>query len=661
MLPYRQIHLDFHTSPLIPGVGCDFNAGEFAQTLSDARVELVNIFGKCHHGYAYYPSRVGPMHPALKFDLLGAMIEALHRKGIRCPVYTTVVWDEYAAGTHPEWIQIDEEGRQVGRGPFDREGTGWKWLCLNNGYMDYLLSQVDEILEYSPDGLWFDINQYHISGCCCVNCLKSMKDKGYDASNTDDRIKHSTEIIRASMEKLSNLVRAKKPGAAIVFNGRQRIDERPWYSLRRETKYVTQLDIESLPSGDWGYNHFPVFARYNKLMGLEYLGMNGRFHKSWADFGGLKNKAALEYECFTMLSLGARVSVGDQLHPRGRLDPSTYSLIGDVFRQIEEKEPWCHDARVCSEIGLMCVNDGPLGRAQRPLITRLEAAAQTLLELGAQFDIIDWEEPMEKYRLVVFPDIVRFDAERTEKLRSYLAGGGAAILTGDSGFDRESGEFGPDGGFSCEGPSPYTATYMRIGEKMGKGLLDMDYVSYDRGKRIVAGAGCETLIRVVEPYFERDWDHFMSHQQTPPDKLSKYAGGVRRGNLVYFSDPLFHSYKTHGNLVFKKLIGNAVSLLLGRRMVESDLPSTARVTVCDQKNRRVVHILHYPIERRAQIDIIEDVIPLYDKNIEVLCDHPPSAVYLAPSREPAEYSYADGVAKIRVREINGHQMVALEK
>jgi hypothetical protein len=599
------------------------------------------------------------MHPALKFDLLGAMIEALHKKGIRCPVYTTVVWDEYAAGTHPEWLQIDEEGRQVGRGPFD--GGGWKWLCLNNGYMDYLVSQVDEILEYSPDGLWFDINQYHSSGCCCVNCLRSMKDKGYDAANTEDRIKHSTEIIRASMEKLSGHVRAKKPDAAIVFNCRQRIDERPWYSLRRETKYFTQLDIESLPSGGWGYNHFPVFARYNKIMGLEYLGMNGRFHKSWADFGGLKNKAALEYECFTMLSLGARVNVGDQLHPRGRLDPSTYSLIGDVFRQIEEKEPWCYDAKLRSEIGLMCVNDGPSAGAQRPLIAHLEAAAQTLLELGAQFDIIDWEEPMDRYRLVVFPDIVRFDAERTEKLRSYLAGGGAAILTGDSGFDGASGEFCPDGGFSCEGESPYTATYMRIGEKLGKGLLKTDYVSYDRGKRIVAGAGCETLIQVVEPYFERAWDHFMSHQQTAPDKLSKYAGAVRRGNLVYFSDPLFHSYKTHGNLVYKKLIGNAVSLLLGRRLVESDLPSTARVTVCDQENRRVVHILHYPMERRSGIDIIEDVIPLYDKNIEVLCEYPPSAVYLAPSRKPAEYTYAGGVVKVKVSEINGHQMVALEK
>jgi hypothetical protein len=35
-LPSRQIHLDFHTSPYIPDVGKDFNAGAFAETMAKA-------------------------------------------------------------------------------------------------------------------------------------------------------------------------------------------------------------------------------------------------------------------------------------------------------------------------------------------------------------------------------------------------------------------------------------------------------------------------------------------------------------------------------------------------------------------------------------------------------------------------------------------------
>ena len=80
--------------------------------------------------------------------------------------------------------------------------------------------------------------------------------------------------------------------------------------------------------------------------------MTGKFHKSWGDFNSLKTPAALEYECFMMLAEGAKCSIGDQLHPRGALDPVTYDLIGHVYRQVEAKEPWCAGTEALKEIGL---------------------------------------------------------------------------------------------------------------------------------------------------------------------------------------------------------------------------------------------------------------------------------------------------------------------
>ena len=98
----RQIHLDFHTSPFIPDVGADFDADEFAQTLADAHVNSVTVFAKCHHGMCYYPTQTGTSHPALGHrDLLGEQIEALHKRGIRAPIYTTIVWEEDAANRFP--------------------------------------------------------------------------------------------------------------------------------------------------------------------------------------------------------------------------------------------------------------------------------------------------------------------------------------------------------------------------------------------------------------------------------------------------------------------------------------------------------------------------------------------------------------------------------
>lgn len=55
-LPFRQIHLDFHTSEAMDGVGADFDPDEFADTLAAAHVNSVTCFARCHHGWLYYHS-----------------------------------------------------------------------------------------------------------------------------------------------------------------------------------------------------------------------------------------------------------------------------------------------------------------------------------------------------------------------------------------------------------------------------------------------------------------------------------------------------------------------------------------------------------------------------------------------------------------------------
>ena len=65
-LPSRLVHLDFHTSPLIPGVGEAFDKKQFQEALTVGKVKSVTVFAKCHHGYCYYPSKVGVQHPTME-------------------------------------------------------------------------------------------------------------------------------------------------------------------------------------------------------------------------------------------------------------------------------------------------------------------------------------------------------------------------------------------------------------------------------------------------------------------------------------------------------------------------------------------------------------------------------------------------------------------
>ena len=63
----RCVSIDFHTSPLIPDVGARFDKKKFADTYKAANAEQVLVFAKCHHGYTYYPTKVGTMNPNLDF------------------------------------------------------------------------------------------------------------------------------------------------------------------------------------------------------------------------------------------------------------------------------------------------------------------------------------------------------------------------------------------------------------------------------------------------------------------------------------------------------------------------------------------------------------------------------------------------------------------
>ncbi len=70
-LRFRQIHLDFHTSEAIPAVGKDWDKRHFQQMLTLGQVNSINIFGKCHHGWCYYPTQVplsvDASKPAVRF------------------------------------------------------------------------------------------------------------------------------------------------------------------------------------------------------------------------------------------------------------------------------------------------------------------------------------------------------------------------------------------------------------------------------------------------------------------------------------------------------------------------------------------------------------------------------------------------------------------
>lgn len=654
-LPMREIHLDFHTGPDVPDVGHQWDAKAFADTMVEAHVNSVTIFAKCHHGHLYYDTKHPARHPSLPkgLDLLGEQIEVLHARGIAAPIYMSVDFDEYAASEHPEWVSVDVNGKRAGASPL---GAGWKHMDMGSPYQDYLAEQIEEVCKkYKPcDGFFLDIC-FDSDSLSRWN-LDAMRKQGIDPHDEQARKRYAHERSHAYMARFKKLIdghHGKKP-CKIWFNSRPKV------YLPEEKKYLRHVEIEALPTGGWGYTYFPINVRFARTFGLPTLGMTARFHKSWADFGGLKPEAALKYECTQMLAHGAACSVGDQIHPRGTLDKAAYKLIGNVYDYVERCEPWCDGAKPVTEIAVLRNVD--TGYHVTPG-DATEGAMRALQQLKHQFDFLPAIDTvnLRGYRLVIVPDHVNVTPRLKAKLQSHLKAGGSLLVAGQAAIGADGKPVMPELGVVSHGPSPFTTTYLRLDRAITANLPDTDHVMYDRGQRLTAAASAKALARVVEPYFERTYEHFCSHFQTPSDKLSRYAAVVQKGRAITFAHDVFTAFGTHGNVWIRHVLGNCIDRLLPEPLLCTDAPSYVEATVTQKARAMVVHLLSYcPVRRTPRLDIVEEPIVLRDVALSLRLNKPPRRVTLQPTGESIPFSHANGQCTVTVPRVDGHAMVVFE-
>lgn len=656
-LKTRRICLDFHTSPDIEGIGKCFDREEFGDTLDKAGVTSIQLFSRCHHGMMYYPTKLFPerIHPYLEHpNLLGEQIEACKKRGIQVTIYTTVQWDHYTANKHPEWLTLDETGLPLNNKIYE---PGFRRnLCVNTPYKSILKKMVSELLEmfeYS-DSMIFDIVQ--TVGCSCRYCREGMVALGMDPTSKEARLIYAENMMNEFKLEMTKFVHSIRPNHGIFYNrGYVGVAE------RKVQEAYTHYDIESLPSGEWGYMNFPVTSRYVRNMGKQANAQTGKFHTWWGDFSSFKNLVALEYECFFMIAMNYGVLIGDQLEPNGRLSKVGYELIGSVYEQLIKKEPWCLGARALIDICVFTTEEF-YGFDIGNLHPAMTGITRMLQELGHQFDIVDSQSDISSYKLAILPDKIEVSEALAKKLDCFILAGGKVIASYTSGLYHEHHTDWKSLGVRCKGKAPYSPDFIVPEGKMGIDIEPVEHVMYKQGMLIEQDENAEVLCWVNVPYFNREWNHFCSHQHTPSSGMRGYPGIIQNGNVIYFMHPIFEQYDENAPLWCKKLVANAIDILMPKRLVSHSGPSTLLVTLNEQKqeNRMVLHALHYIPERRSKtIDIIEDVIPLHNIAFKISTNEDIKSVVLVPEICELEYFLSNECLEFVIPKINGHQMVEI--
>lgn len=660
MINKRQIHLDFHTSPYITEIGKEFSPEEFASTLKRAHVNSVTCFARCHHGWMYYPSKRNPelIHPHLENkNLLLDQIRACHAQGIKVPVYTTVRWDERIMKEKPEWLCRDMEGNPVDMGGVP-EPHFYYGICLNSGYRDFFKEHLEDIIdvigEEELDGIFMDIVVE--TECACENCRSKMKARGMDVDNRADRARFAADTLYEFRTEISKLIRKRVPDATIFFNGGN-----PDKLMKRSAGAYSHLELESLASGKWGYDYFTIASRYAGHFGKKMLGMTGKFHTSWGDFHSLKNLPALEFECFHMLAMGTGCSIGDQLHPWGKLSQATYDLIGKVYKSIEEKEPYCNGAIPRAEVAVLYTheNRSPVidgDGLQRSMV----GACHILQELAYQYTIIDSEMDFSPYKVLILPDEVDYTDELLEKLVEYTDNGGTLFATFNSCIDRN----GTNRlyGIKDVRASEYSREFVLPNKRIGKKLPEEPFVMYERGND-AESVDAEIIMQKTEPWMERKDGRFCGHLHAPTTCREKKIEMTRKGNAVYCVHPLFSLYRKNAPKWCKEMVRDVLEELMPDKMVVHNGPSTLYCILNRKdKNTDILHLLHYiPLKTSEDIYTIEDVIPLRDLSVSLLAkEQNPKAVRLVPEGIEIPFAVKEGRLNLVLEKINGHRMIEIE-
>lgn len=675
--PWRKIHLDFHNTPFVGSVGEDFEGDEFIATLREASVDSIVVFAKDMHGYFYYPTaRSDAVHPGLQRDLLGEQVAACRAAGIKVYGYYCATWDNLLAEQHPDWLVLKRD-RTSWLPKFD-EVPGWTALCLNNPeFVSLMLDDTRDLASrYDLDGIWYDM-PFPIGGdCFCHLCLADLRAAGLDPLDTVVQREHKQRLWTAWQQASAELIESVRPGCDTDQNNNTRL------GLGDRIGWMSNVDIEALPTGGWGYHYFPVDVRYARSFGGPVCGQTGRFQHHWADFGGLKHPEQLRIEVAGIVAQGAQVCIGDQPGPSGRLDPAVYATVGAVYRELEAVQEYLESAAPVVEAAVIVAgelladparistsSDGYQPTGPQSWSNSVVGIADLLLDQRVLFDLVEPGGDLSRYRLLVVPDQTAMSASLVDQLHAHLAKGAAVIAAG-RGLLLESGESWIPGA-KAAGRSPFSVPFMVPDPSIAATVASFPYALYGGSQQVeVENNDATVLAQLGEPIFERTPEQFTSHGYSPYSHDSSYAAAwhqpCENGQLGLLAFDVGTDYLATGYWVYRELFGLIVDAVLPNRVVSTNLPPSVEITVTRQElatgSRTLVHVVPEFTRRRwgSRIDGYGPQPPLTDVSMSLALDVPVERGALARGDSPVDVGSRDGRVHLTINRILGPEIIVLE-
>lgn len=726
---YRRAAYDFH----IPASRKDFlqalDPERTAEVLAEAGVQALQLCAKSHWGLSTYPTNVGVQHPLLEGrDYFGEVVEALNSRGIRCLAYFSDYWDNLAGDRNPGWRQVT---RFPGR-PQQPVAAKWTAMCPMSPYTEYLHEQVTEVLErYPVTGIFTDMVGF-CGFCYCEFCQRAFQEHtNWELPEVEDWssdqwrafVGWRYSVTEDKMSQRERIIHALRPDA--VFGHNYHGFQYHYYSLshepvtaHRSSDYVT---IETAPFdvgagrrygihsglGLQGGSQAAKFARgAARGKPFEAVGARGATGHDFTQ----KPVAQMLLEAVSIVVNGCPYTVIESADMTGLPNFAAWQQIGRVFGEVKALEPWLLGASPITEVGLV------YSRASADALTRegphrsieegngfYRVCIEEHLQVGYLFDQdLSDLAALQRYKVIVLPDVVVLDDDAAETLRAYVAAGGGLVATHATGLFRRDGTRREDFltsdllGVGLRPRGEGGITWMKwtgIGQEVAEDangqsgawqeqwLLSRAEPTYVPVE--VHGGGVACAHRWASPVPHPEGLNHTSHFEPPwlgtgePLVVRNHYGS---GRTVYLSPRIASTYLVEGQQVARGILREAIRWVANApSVVSTDAPRSVEVIVNrqDASRRVVVHFVNFSVPAplpTGVVDFPEGGVPVvgpswttYDEPIQLApiecslaLENPPRAARLVPGCEAVPFTWDKGRIHFTLRDLAVNATVAID-
>jgi len=706
----RRVFLDMHLPdwdadehmphPPGPATTADVASGldpvALAERWAGARVEVAVVFAKCQYGnfYCHLPER-RPHSGLAGQDFLGEMVEQAHARGIRVLAYYSNRWDAAVAREHPQWRQLDADGRPTpGR---------WPALCLSSPYRQQVVDDLRAIVtNYDVDGVWSDM--VHGQPCFATFCQDRYRhEHGVDLP-TDGHSAEYVAFLRWQQTELGrylaetrSAVKEARPDAAFVLNFYGTTYARADEGLA--ISHQAHSDAGSTEGySEWHGLLYPSYAaRYMQMAtnGRPFEVLTSRFVNTW-DFT-VKSPAQIRFESFSVAANGGAVTLDDEPYHDGRLEPVVYDRLADAFEEMGRRhhtldtEPLTYCGLYHSDTSRTLdlrlnrtrqaddpfavpsdVNPGP-----SDLLPSTLGAFKALVEGHVPVTFVSGATPdLESCEVVYLPNVLHVGIEERARLAEYVWNGGGLVASGATSLYDVDGNrletFGLNDLFGVDAAArgAFTFPYVELADWLspsGQRLLLPHYMAaWDIHLR---AADVEVAGHLWDPIIETtDETTYHNNQPSPAVRTSKPAVTLRtfgKGRVAYLPCLLDSNFARLGLAEYRHALVRLVTWAAGAPpMVTIEGFHNTEMVVGRQGGDVVVHLVTgnptravwFGRERTA--DCIAEVATLHNLPLQVRGRV--RGAYLEPDGEHLPRRQRDGHVEFTVPTLRDWTTIRLE-